>query len=126
MDRKKVLLVDDSNTVLLVERTMFDDGRFRIVTAKNGKEAIETAAREHPDIIFMDVVMPIMDGLEACRALRARPETRPIPIVMVTTRGAPQDVEAGFAAGCDAYIAKPFNHAELMDKLGRYLGLEHP
>ncbi|MGC4116192.1 MAG: response regulator [Myxococcales bacterium] len=120
--KKKILLVDDSSTVLLTERTMFDDGRFTILTAKNGREAVETAQREKPDLIFMDVVMPEMDGFQACRAMRESPVTKGTPIVMVTTRSEPQNVQAGFEAGCDEYMTKPFNHLELMEKLRHYLG----
>lgn len=120
--KKKILLVDDSSTVLLTERTMFDDGRFTILTAKNGREAVEAAKREQPDMIFMDVVMPEMDGFEACRALRAYQPTKDTPIVMVTTRSEPKNVQAGYEAGCDEYMTKPFNHLELMEKLRHYLG----
>lgn len=119
---KKILLVDDSSTVLLTERTMFDDGRYTILTARNGKQAVDTAVRERPDLIFMDVVMPEMDGFEACRELRRRDETKVTPIVMVTTRSEPKNVQTGFEAGCNEYITKPFNHLELMEKLHHYLG----
>ncbi|HEY3445419.1 MAG TPA: response regulator [Myxococcales bacterium] len=120
--KKKILLVDDSSTVLLTERTMFDDGRFTILTARNGREAVEAAKREQPDMIFMDVVMPEMDGFEAVRTLRAHAPTKDTPIVMVTTRSEPKNVQAGYEAGCDEYMTKPFNHLELMEKLRHYLG----
>ncbi len=122
MERKKILLVDDSSTVLLTERTMFDDGRYEIFTAKNGKDAVQTALKERPALIFMDVVMPVMDGFQACRELRAHPETKDTPIVMVTTRSEPKNVETGYAAGCSEYITKPFSHLELVEKLRHYLG----
>lgn len=119
--KKKILLVDDSSTVLLTEQTMFETGRFTILTARNGREAVTIAQREKPDMIFMDVVMPEMDGFAACRALRANPDTKNTPIVMVTTRSEPHNVQAGFEAGCDEYMTKPFDHLELMEKLHHYL-----
>ena len=122
MARKKILLVDDSNTVLLLERMVFGDCGHDIIVARGGKEAVEKALAERPDLIFMDVVMPGMSGLEACKALRAQEETKSVPIIMVTTRGEPQDVKAGFEAGCTEYVTKPFNSADLLAKLKKYLG----
>lgn len=122
MAKKKVLLVDDSNTVLLLHRMMLKDVGCELIIAHNGKEAVEKAAAEVPDIIFMDVVMPEMNGFDACRAIRARSETKDIPILMVTTRGEPVNVQAGYEAGCNEYITKPFDSVELMAKLRSYLG----
>lgn len=122
MAKKKILLVDDSNTVLLMERMMLSDGRYDLLLAHNGREAVEVALRERPDLVFMDVVMPEMNGFEACKALRAREETRATPVIMVTTRGEPHNVEAGYEAGCSEYITKPFNSVELVAKLRNYLG----
>lgn len=120
--RKKVLLVDDSNTVLLMNRMMLKDSNYDVVVARNGREAIEKALAERPDIIFMDVVMPEMNGFEACRALRAKPETQKIPILMVTTRGEQANMQAGYEAGCTEYVTKPFDSVELMAKLRNHLG----
>ena len=119
---KKILLVDDSSTVLLLHQMMLKDANYVLLTARNGREAVETARAELPDLIFMDVVMPEMNGFEACRALRAIEETREIPIIMVTTRGEPQNVQAGYEAGCSEYITKPFDRLELVAKLQNYLG----
>jgi CheY-like chemotaxis protein len=119
--RKKILLVDDSNTVLMMERMMLRDGGYDVVTAKNGAEAVKQAEREKPDLILLDVVMPEMNGFEACKRIRALPDTRSTPIIMVTTRSEQTNVEAGFASGCNAYITKPFNSLDLLAKLRSYL-----
>jgi CheY-like chemotaxis protein len=119
--RKKILLVDDSNTVLLMHRMLLRND-YDLVQAANGEEAIAVAQRERPDIIFMDVVMPKMTGIEACRQLQGNPETKEIPVVMVTTRGEEQNVEAAYAAGCREYITKPFDATELFAKLHSILG----
>jgi CheY-like chemotaxis protein len=87
MDRKKILLVDDSSTVLLMERMILSKSDYDVVTAKDGQEGVEKALSEHPDLILMDVVMPRMDGFEACRRLREQDATKEIPVIMVTTRG---------------------------------------
>jgi len=122
MGKKKILLVDDSNTALMAERMMLSKLPIDIVIATNGEEAVLKALAERPDLILMDVVMPKMSGFDACRALRAQAETCSIPIIMVTTRGEPQNVETGFDAGCTDYITKPINSLELMAKLKSHLG----
>lgn len=122
MGRKKILLVDDSSTVLLLHRMMLSEHPYDLVFASDGQEAVEKAVTERPDLIFMDVNMPKMNGYEACRVLRAEDRTRNTPIILVTTRGEPQHVQAGFESGCTEYITKPFSSLELMAKLNSYLG----
>lgn len=119
--KKKILLVDDSQTVLLMHQLLLADRGYELITARDGEDAVETAIAERPDIIFMDVLMPRVDGYAACQALRAHESTRHIPIIMVTTRGEPHNVQRGFESGCSDYITKPFNGNELLDKLERYL-----
>ena len=121
--RKKVLLVDDSATVLMMEKMLLSKGPYNVVTARDGREAIEKAKSEQPDIVLLDVVMPNLDGLSACAAIRQQPETAHIPIVMVTTRGEEANVETAFRNGCTDYVTKPFNGVELLTKLANILGL---
>jgi CheY-like chemotaxis protein len=115
--KKKVLLVDDSNTVLMMERMILAKGPFEIVTARDGIEAIAKSKSEQPDVILLDVMMPNLDGLSACAAIRAQPETAGIPIIMVTTRGEEQNIETAFRNGCTDYVTKPINGLELLAKL---------
>ena len=115
--KKKVLLVDDSNTVLMMEKMILAKGPFEIVTARDGLEAIAKSKSEKPDVILLDVMMPNLDGLSACAAIRAEPETAEIPIIMVTTRGEEQSIEAAFRNGCTDYVTKPINGLELLTKL---------
>ena len=119
---RKVLLVDDSATVLMMERMILAAERFEIVTASNGQEAHEVAKRELPDLILMDIVMPRMSGLEACKLLRSDPATRHIPIILVTTRGEAQTMEQGYENGCNDYVTKPVNSGELLTKVRNILG----
>ena len=119
---KKILLVDDSSTVLMMERMILAAERFDIVTASNGREGQEKAKQEMPDLILMDIVMPHVNGLEACKALRADPATRHIPIILVTTRGEAQTMEQGYENGCNDYVTKPVNSAELLTKVRNLLG----
>ena len=121
--KKKVLLVDDSPTVLMVEKMILAKGPFQVVTARDGREAIEKAKSEQPDIVLLDVVMPNLDGLSACAAIRQPPATAHIPIIMVTTRGEETNVETAFLNGCTDYVTKPINGIELLTKMNHILGL---
>lgn len=119
----KVLLVDDSEVVLMAQKMMFRHlGDFEVLVARDGKEAVEVARREHPDLILLDVVMPEMGGFEACRAIRADEGTRAIPIIMVTTRGEVENVTEGYEAGCNDYVTKPIDKNELAEKMRDLLG----
>ena len=116
MTRKKILLIDDSNTVLMMEKMMLA-GPYDIVVAHNGEEGVAKAASEKPDLILLDVVMPKMDGIEACRMLRAQEATKSIPIIMVTTRSEADNVESSYRNGCNDYVNKPINNTELLAKV---------
>jgi DNA-binding response OmpR family regulator len=118
--RKKVLLVDDSETVLLIEKQMLGRSAYDLITARNGEEAVERALAETPDLILLDVMMPRLNGFEVCRRLRER-EVH-VPIIFVTTRGEGENVEAGFSHGGTDYVNKPFTSAELLAKLRTHLG----
>jgi len=117
--KKKILLVDDSSTVLMLHQMMLKDFDCDLVTARNGREGVEKALAEKPDVIFLDVIMPEMNGFEACREIRKH--FADTPILMVTTRGEQENVQAGREAGCTEYITKPFDRAELVAKLQGYL-----
>src|SRR5262249_39955972 len=121
MPRKKILLVDDSNTVLIMERMILNKGSYDLVTAKDGSEAVERAFAERPDLILLDVIMPRMNGFEVCRKIREDEGMKGVPIIMVTTRGEGENVENGFQSGCSDYITKPFSSLELLTKVQRYL-----
>lgn len=120
--QKKILLVDDSPTVLLMERLLLQDGPYALISALGGQEALNLALAERPDLILMDVVMPGLDGFEVCRRLRAEEATRTTPIILVTTRGGAEHVEQGYESGCSDYVTKPFDGNELRAKIESFLG----
>ena len=120
---KKVLLVDDSTTTLLMEEMIVKNNTpYECVTAKDGMDAVSRALTETPDLILMDVVMPKMNGFEACRRMREEEALSTTPIILVTTRGEEDYVETGFQSGCNDYITKPVNSRELVTLLRSYLG----
>ena len=119
---KKILLVDDSNTVLMMERMILSNARYDLLTARNGVEGVARAKADHPDLILLDVMMPQMNGLDALAAIRADDATRDIPVIMVTTRSEADSVETGFSRGCNDYVTKPVNSSELLAKVRNLLG----
>lgn len=122
MTRKKILLVDDSMTALMMEKALLSRHAYDVVVARDGVEAVHSALESAPDLIVLDVIMPRMNGFEACRELRRLEATRGIPIVMVTTRGEPEHIAHGYEAGCNDYVTKPINGPELVAKIRDFLG----
>lgn len=119
----KVLLVDDSSTALLMGETVLKQHTpYAVVTAHDGEEAVRKAVAENPDLILMDVVMPKMDGFTACREIRRQKDMQDVPIIMVTSRGEPANVETGFQSGCSAYLTKPISPTELLEVVRTLLG----
>jgi DNA-binding response OmpR family regulator len=116
--RPRVLVVDDSRAVrdLLVLNLELEG--FDVRTASDGQEGVEVALDWHPDVVTLDVVMPRLDGFAALRALRADPRTASVPVALVTGRVQREDRALGEELGADAYLAKPFEPAELVAAVG--------
>lgn len=120
---KKILLVDDSSTTLLMEEMLFrEHTTYGLVMARDGQEAVQKAVAEQPSLILMDVIMPRMNGFEACREMRKHATLQRVPIIMVTSRGESYHVEQGFESGCNDYVTKPINGPELIEMVNGYLG----
>jgi CheY-like chemotaxis protein len=119
--KKRILIVDDTRTVLMVEKLMLAGQNCELDTASNGREGLEKAKSYRPDLILLDIIMPEMDGIEACRRLKSDPDTKDITVIMVTTKGEPERVEQALIAGCDDYITKPIDKFELTSKVTKYL-----
>ena len=118
--RRTVLVVDDFDDTRLMLRTWLKKKGFRVLEAENGNQAVAAAAKNHPDFIIMDVEMPELDGLDATRQIRELKQEPRVPIVAVSAYGAEQYRELAMEAGCDAYVATPFDPDEL-EKLIRSL-----
>ncbi len=121
MDMKKVLIVEDHADMRELLSWQVELMGFIPITAKHGREGVEKAISERPDLILMDIMMPGMDGRETTRALRANPETREIPIVAATALFRDSDLRSCVEAGCNAYIVKPFTFQELQKKLREFI-----
>ncbi len=113
----KVLVVDDEQDILeLIRHSLAKEG-FEVHVAANGAQAIEQARKVKPEIIIMDVMMPVMDGMEACRQLKDNPDTKNIPVIFLTARSEEFAELAGFEAGADDYIAKPVRNRVLLSRV---------
>lgn len=119
---KIILLVDDSATARMKSRLLFAEYKdYEFISACDGQEGVDLALEKKPDLILMDVEMPRMNGIEACRVLRANPATKRIPIVLLTMRGEDSVVKQGFDSGCTEYLLKPVNEEKLVTVLKKYL-----
>jgi CheY-like chemotaxis protein len=118
--RKKILLVDDTATILAMEKLILGDG-YDYTIARNGSEAMDRALADEPDLILMDLNMPVKDGLEALRDLKAGQETAAIPVVIVTTRGEPDSVALCRSLGCSDFVTKPIDGDQLVNAVKRIL-----
>ena len=113
----KILLVDDEQDILEIVGYNLSQEGYKLVTASNGREAIAVAKKEHPQLIIMDVMMPEMDGMEACENIRKIPELSNTIITFLTARSEGYSQVAGFDAGADDYIAKPIKPKLLVSKV---------
>jgi CheY-like chemotaxis protein len=121
LSMKKVLVVEDVdfNRDLLVQ--LLED-KYQVIEAVNGQEGVELAEKERPELILMDLSLPIMDGWEATRRIKANPDLSSIPVIALTAHAMVGDQEKALAAGCDDYLVKPLNEDILMAKIAKYLG----
>jgi len=121
MAAKKVLVVDDSTVQRNNLAQIIEDAGFVVVKAESGKQSIESAVNEQPDLIFMDIIMPEMDGYEACRHLTRRDDTKHIPVVFVTTKDQKADQVWAKMQGGKGFVVKPYSEDEITDQLKSYL-----
>jgi diguanylate cyclase (GGDEF)-like protein len=117
----KVLLVEDDVEVLDFLKFILEQEKYQVVTAVNGQEGLDFARAERPDIILLDVILPVIHGYEVCEQLRQDPSTCLIPIIMVTSLTAVKDRLTGIKLGADEYVAKPFEPVELLARVERLI-----
>jgi EAL domain-containing protein (putative c-di-GMP-specific phosphodiesterase class I)/DNA-binding response OmpR family regulator len=121
MAAEKILIVDDDEDVLLIVQTILDNAGYSAVTARNGREGVEKAIDLRPDLILLDVMMPELSGWEVCTTLKSAPETRQIPIAMLTVKAEIRDLITGMQVGADDYVTKPFTRKKLLSTVRRLL-----
>jgi two-component system cell cycle response regulator DivK len=117
----RILHVEDNPANRMIVRDLLEFRGYQVVDVMDGEEALAAAEREQPDLILMDIQLPRISGLEATRRIKARENLRRIPIVAVTSFALSGDDQKAFAAGCDAYIAKPYKPRELLELIQKLL-----
>jgi CheY-like chemotaxis protein len=120
--KKTVLLVEDNEDNLVIYSTILRHAGFEVIEARDGQAGIETAKERHPGLILMDVSIPIIDGWEATRRLKADPATADIPIIALTAHALASDQLKAAEAGCDGYIAKPAEPRVVAATVKQHLG----
>ena len=117
MSRGKVLVVDDEEYIQHILNFSFGAEGFDVLTASDGEEAIKKAKSVKPDVIVLDIMMPKMDGYEACKKLKSDPQTKNIPVILLTAKGRDVDRKLGTEAGADDYVVKPFSPGRLIERV---------
>ena len=125
MDPKILIVDDEAHIRILLERTLidFEDEGVEILMAENGEEALELIKTEKPALVFLDVMMPKMNGFDVCNAVKNELKMDDVYIVMLTAKGQEYDKQKGVEVGADVYMTKPFDPDEIYDKVEEVLGL---
>ena len=118
---KRILVVEDQEDNRQILRDLLSNAGFEMIEAEDGQQALTQAAKHKPDLILMDIQLPLLDGYEATRRIKADPALNAIPIIVVTSYALSGDEDKAHAAGCDAYVAKPFSPRALLAKIREYL-----
>ncbi|MBN2384514.1 response regulator [bacterium] len=110
---KKILVIEDDLSLLELEKAILED-LYAVLTAENGEQALQLIQKDKPDLIILDLMMPIMDGYQFCEEIKKHKELTKIPLVMVTAKNKREDMEIGYLSGAQAYIFKPFTANDLL------------
>ena len=118
---KRILVVEDQEDNRQILRDLLGSAAYDVIEAEDGQTALAMVKSQRPDLILMDIQLPLMDGYEATRRFKADPDLRSIPIIVVTSYALSGDEEKARAAGCDGYVTKPFSPRQLLAKIKEYL-----
>jgi two-component system, cell cycle response regulator DivK len=119
---KRILVVEDQEDNRQILRDLLGNAGYELIEAADGEQALVAYAKQRPDLILMDIQLPVMDGYETTRRIRADPESKSIPIVAVTSYALAGDEAKALAVGCNAYITKPYSPRALLAKVREFLG----
>src|SRR5258705_13664010 len=121
----RILVVDDTPANIQTLAAILKEQGYQLSVATNGRQALEVMEKMRPDLVLMDVMMPEMDGYEACQHIKASPSLRDIPIIFLTAKTDTADIVRGFELGAVDYVAKPFNAHELLARVNTHLTLDY-
>jgi two-component system alkaline phosphatase synthesis response regulator PhoP len=122
MSKGRILVVDDEIYIVHILDFSLGMEGYEVITALDGEQALEKLKSEKPDLIVLDIMMPKLDGYEVCKAIKSSPETRHIPVILLSAKGRNVDQKLGFDVGADDYITKPFSPRKLVERINQLLG----
>ena len=121
VERKKVLVCDDDAAILRVLEVNLQIEGYEVLTAKDGEEAVQLALESQPDLVILDVMMPRLDGYQACEKMKANDELRETPVIFLSARGERADIAEARSLGAAEYLTKPFDPMELLERVAKLL-----
>ena len=120
-DKKRILIVDDEYFLVETLKTRLEYAGYDVLTAENGADAVTTLEKEPVDLIVMDYMMPVMDGVEATKKIKANKKWKGVPIIFLTARARPEDRKTVYASGAEDYLSKPFETDDLLAMMEKWL-----
>lgn len=117
MGKPRVVIVEDEPNIVLSLEILLERAGYETATAADGEESLALIRRLHPDVVLLDIMLPKRNGYEVCQALKADPDLRRIPVIMLTAKGQEVEILKGLELGASAYIAKPFGNAEILEAI---------
>ena len=119
---KRVLIAEDEPSIVVSLEFLLKGAGYEVIVARDGGEALAAAEQELPDLVLLDIMLPLVNGFEVCRRLRLHPVLQRVPILLLTARGRESEIARGMALGANAYMTKPFATRDFMAKVGELLG----
>ncbi len=120
---KKILIADDEPNIVTALEFLLQRNRYEVFIARNGEDALKLVEAHQPDLVLLDVMMPVRSGYEVCQRMRERADWQHIKIIMLTAKGRDVEMNKGLSIGADLYITKPFSTQELVAKINGLLGV---
>jgi DNA-binding response OmpR family regulator len=120
---RKILIADDEPNIVTALEFLLSRNGYEVLIARNGDAALDLVEKHKPDLVLLDVMMPVKSGYEVCQRMRERAELRQIKIIMLTAKGRDVEMSKGLSVGADLYITKPFSTQELVQKINALLGV---
>lgn len=121
MPHKKILIVDDEPNIVISLEFLMQQSGYEVAIARNGEEALEKIASFEPDLVLLDIMLPLLNGFEVCQRIRENPQWNRTKVIMLSAKGREIDVSKGIALGADAYVTKPFSTKDLIAQVQRLL-----
>ena len=121
MAKQKILIVEDEESLLKLESILLTSKGYDVRGFSNGQQALDAIQEERPDLVLLDIMLPEIDGFEVCQRIKDNPETKDIPVIMLTAKKSREDMARGEKVGADWYITKPFKSAMVIETIQRFL-----